>query len=490
MRLEWKYTLLINVFILITMSLFFLLDDYILKRENMRSAIRDYKMGAAMREIAADIQKRIEQLPDRYDTNKLARIIRSIELQKMGWEIVDINVTDASGIVVASLTGKAHGIQMKEEDFQKIVSGQMRVRYPPEGYYGHWVIEYTIPYIIDIPSDSPDEVPEIGALQVMFSTQEIIQYYQKLRIERLFYFAFVTIALTIFINPLTNYLIVRRLERMMEAVSAVQAGDLATRIKDASRDEIGRLGRSFNRMIEHISSEHASRMKALGNLAAGVAHEVRNPLNSISITIQYLKDILNDDDNENSKEEAQECLNVIARQVEELDRIVEEFLQLARPTEMNLEKVEINSFISEMMLNYNSMLEVKNIELVKTLESSLLFVKIDKDKFRQALANIILNAIQAMPNGGMLSVIVSKDKLDNKAIIDIADTGIGIPQENIDRLFEPYFTTKPEGTGLGLSITYKIIEAHNGKIKVTSEEGKGSTFSIVLPLEGGNTVFV
>lgn len=447
-------------------------------------------MGAAMREIAADIQKRIEQLPDKYDTNKLTRLIRSIDLQKMGWEIVDINVTDVSGIVVASLTGKAYGIQMKEEDFQKIVDGQMRVRYPPEGYYGHWVIEYTIPYIIDIPVDSPNETPEIGALQIMFSTQEIIQYYQKLRIERLFYFAFVTIALTIFINPLTSYLIVRRLERMMEAVSAVQAGDLATRIKDASRDEIGRLGRSFNRMIEHISSEHASRMKALGNLAAGVAHEVRNPLNSISITIQYLKDILIDDQNNGSNEEAKECLDVMARQVKELDRIVEEFLQLARPTEMNLEMVDLNSFISELMLNYTSMLEVKNIELVKTLENSSLFVKIDKDKFRQALSNIILNAIQAMPDGGVLSISVSKDKSDNKAIIDIIDTGLGISQENIDRLFEPYFTTKPEGTGLGLSITYKIVEAHNGKIKVTSEEGKGSTFSIILPLEGVNTIFI
>lgn len=482
MRLEWKYTLLINVFILVTMSLFFLLDDYVLKRENIRSVIRDYKMGAAMREIAVDIQGRIEQLPDRYDTNKLTRLIRSIDLQRWGWEIVDINVTDASGIVIASLTGKANGIQMKEEDFQKIADGQMRVRYPPEGYYGHWVIEYTIPYIIDVPADSPNATPEIGALQIMFSTQEIIQYFQKLRIERLFYFAFVTIALTIFINPLTNYLIVRRLERMMSAVSAVQAGDLATRIKDASRDEIGRLGRSFNRMIEHISSEHASRMKALGNLAAGVAHEVRNPLNSISITIQYLKDILNE--NSGSIEEAQECLDVIARQVKELDRIVEEFLQLARPTEMNLEKVELNTFISDLMFDYAGMLEVKNIELVKTFDNPYIFVRIDKDKFRQALSNIILNAIQAMPNGGLLSISVSENKTDKNAVIDISDTGVGIPQENIDRLFEPYFTTKPDGTGLGLSITYKIIEAHNGKIKVTSEEGKGSTFSIILPMEG------
>ncbi|MGQ9609897.1 MAG: ATP-binding protein [bacterium] len=444
-------------------------------------------MGAAMREIAADIQKRIEQLPDRYDADKLTRMIRSVDLQRMGWEIVDINVTDVSGIVIASLTGQANGTQMREDDFQRVTAGQMMIRYPPDGYYGHWVIEYNIPYIIDIPSYSPNETPEIGSLQIMFSTQEIIQYYQKLRMERLFYFAIVTITLTIFINPLTSYLIVRRLERMMEAVSAVQAGDLATRIKDSSMDEIGRLGRSFNRMIEHISSEHANRMKALGNLAAGVAHEVRNPLNSISITIQYLKDILSDNQNNG---EAQECLDVIARQVKELDRIVEEFLQLARPAEMNLNIVDLNSFISELMLDYISILEVKNIELIKKIDNSCLFVKIDKDKFKQAISNIVLNAIQAMPNGGILSISVSEDKLENKAVIDISDTGIGISQENIERLFEPYFTTKPEGTGLGLSIAYKIIEAHNGKITAISEEGKGSTFSIVLPLKGGNTTFI
>jgi len=109
-------------------------------------------------------------------------------------------------------------------------------------------------------------------------------------------------------------------------------------------------------------------------------------------------------------------------------------------------------------------------------------VRIDYDKLGQAISNIIINGIQAMPDGGELFINISSDLDSNKAIIEITDTGVGIPQENIDRLFEPYFTTKQYGTGLGLAITHKIIESHNGEIAVKSEEGLGATFSISLPL--------
>lgn len=476
MRLEWKYTLIINVFIIATMSVFFIINDRMVQKETASSVIRDYAKGASMRDIASDIQDRIT---GEYDADKLAKIIRSLDLNTMGLEIVDINVMDSGGVVIASLTGKSLLEQIDSDGFRMAMSRQMRIRYPPEGYFGRWVIEYTLPYIISPTSDRPEE---LGILQIMFSAQGIASNSRRQRMEHLIYVAIATVVLTIFINPLTSYLIVRRLQRLMDTMSAAQAGDLAARARDSSRDEIGRLSTSFNKMMEQISSEHASRLEALGTLAAGVAHEVRNPLNSVSMTIQYLKDDLDAPPESRIKsDEAIECLDVMAKQVKELDRIVEEFIQLTRPVEMNLKMTELNTFMDNISRDYASSLEIANVKLKCDYSKDPIYAKVDQDKLKRAISNVIINAIQAMPDGGQLHITTSWDKPQKAAIIEISDTGIGISQENVDRLFEPYFTTKPNGTGLGLAITYRIIESHGGDIRVKSIEGQGATFTIVLP---------
>lgn len=446
------------------------------QKETVSSVIRDYAKGASMRDLANDIQERIT---GEYDADKLAKIIRSLDLNKVGLEIVDINVMDTNGVVIASLTGKSLLDQIDSDGFRMAMARQMRVRYPPQGYFGRWVIEYTLPYIISPPSDRPEE---LGVLQIMFSTQGVVSNSRHQRMEHLIYVAIATVVLTTFINPLTSYLIVRRLQRLMDTMAAAQAGDLAARAKDSSRDEIGRLSISFNKMMEQISSEHASRLEALGTLAAGVAHELRNPLNSISMTIQYLKDDLDaPPESRMESDEVTECLYVMAKQVKELDRIVEEFIQLTRPVEMDLKIVDLNAFMDEILRDYASSFEIANVKLKCNFSEDPLYVKIDKDKIKRAISNIIINAIQAMPKGGQLYITTSWDKSQRTAIIEITDTGIGISQENIDRLFEPYFTTKPNGTGLGLAITYRIIESHGGNIRVKSTEGQGATFTVVLP---------
>lgn len=470
MRLEWKYTLIVNVFILATMSIFFIINDRIVKKESVLLVIRDYFKGAAMREIATDIQERINGKRDAYE---LEKAIMSTDLNRMELAIVDINVMDPEGVVIASLTGKALNERLDRDGLQQVMSKQTRVQYPPKGYYGKWVIEYTLPYIRSTPSEADTE---LGILQIMFSAQGIASDSQHLRMRYLIYITVVTVVLTIFIVPFTGYLIVRRLERLMETITAAEAGDLAARAKDSSEDEIGRLGRSFNRMVDRIRSEHASRLRALGNLAAGVAHEVRNPLNSIAMTIQYLKETID----AGSDGEAQECLDVISRQVKELDSIVEDFIQLTRPAEMNWQMVNLNTFLDDVMLGFASSLEIANVKLIRKYSEGPLYAKIDSDKLRQALSNIIINSIQAMPDGGELQIATAWNASENNIVIEINDTGIGISQADLDRLFEPYFTTKPDGTGLGLAITYRIIEAHNGEISVTSEEGQGATFTILI----------
>jgi len=409
----------------------------------------------------------------------LTKIIRLLELNKFDLEIVDINVMDSNGVVFASLTGKSLYEQIDSDGLHKAMSRQMRIRYPPEGYYGRWVIEYTLPYILSEPSESRER---LGILQIMFSAQGIATYSRRLRIEYLIYIAIATIAITTFINPLTNYLIVRRLERLMDTIAAAQSGNMTARAKDSSKDEIGRLSVSFNKMMDKISSEHASRLEALGTLAAGVAHEVRNPLNSISMTIQYLKEGLDaSPDSKIEDNEARECLDVIARQVKELDRIVEEFIQLTRPVEMNWKMVDIHTFIDHICRDFTSSLEISKVILRREYSKEPVYAKIDAEKLKRAVSNVIINGIQAMPGGGELSISTSWDTSQHAGIIEITDKGMGISPENMERLFEPYFSTKPNGTGLGLAVTYRIIEAHKGEIRVKSTLGEGTTFTIVLP---------
>lgn len=488
MRLEWKYTLIINVFILVTMSVLFIVNDRMIRGEDVLSVIRDYVRdygrGITMWEIAGEVK---EHITGESDADRLASLIRTIDRTRWEAEVVDINVMDSNGVVIASITEKALYDQLDIDGFEKVIMlEQTRVRYPPEGYYGYnegeriWVVDYTLPYMQSI---SPTGDRELGAVQILFSAQGIASYSKQLRMEQrrlrmqqLLYIGIATVVLTVFINPLTGYLIVRRLERLMETITAAQSGDLAVRAEDSSRDEIGRLSSGFNRMLERISSEHASRLAALGNLAAGVAHEVRNPLNSIAMTTQYLKETTDAD----ADSETQECLDVITQQVAELNRIVKQFLQLTRPVEMNRETVDINSFMVDVMRGFASSLEIANVKLRPNFSRELLYAKVDSDKLGQAISNIIINAIQAMPDGGELSITTAWDTPQRTAVIEIGDTGVGVPQENIDRVFEPYFTTKPDGTGLGLAITYKIIEAHNGEIVMESEEGQGTTFTILL----------
>lgn len=480
MRLEWKYTLIMNVFILATMSALFMVNDRMVRRENVQAVqavINNYGKGAGMREIAGELQKLLkgESNPD-----KLLNEIRIADYG--GWtkildidvNVVDVNVVNEDGVVIASHLGEALHDMLDADSLQKVISSQQtRVRYLPKKYHGFRVIEYLVPYIYHTPIIGDEQS---GAIQVLFSADDVASHSRSLRMEQLFYIGVATIVLTIFINPLTSYLIIRRLESLMETVTAAQAGDMAVRSKDSSRDEIGRLSGGFNRMMERISSEHASRLEALGTLAAGVAHEVRNPLNSIAMTTQYLKEIIGDDTDDDTRE----CLEVIIQESKGLERIVKQFLQLTRPVQMNWEQVELNSFLVDVMRSYASSLEMAKVKLTCNFSRELLYARIDNDKLRQAISNITINAIQAMPNGGELSIMTAWDTPQRIAVIEISDTGMGVPQENIDRLFEPYFTTKTDGTGLGLAITYRIIEAHNGEITIESEEGQGTTVTILL----------
>lgn len=225
-------------------------------------------------------------------------------------------------------------------------------------------------------------------------------------------------------------------------------------------------------------AKRAERLSTLGSLAAGVAHEIRNPLNAISIATQRLKNefIPNED-----KEEYLNFTQTILKEIKRLDQTINQFLSLAKAQKLNLVTTEINSFLSEVISLMQIEAKEKGIRIEKEIES-MSEIRIDREEMKKALVNIILNGIQAMPSGGEINILSKLDSYGKEIIIKIKDSGPGIPEENLPKIFQPYFTTKDKGTGLGLAIAYRIITDHKGKIEVESKVGKGTVFLIRLPV--------
>ncbi len=224
-------------------------------------------------------------------------------------------------------------------------------------------------------------------------------------------------------------------------------------------------------------TKRSERLSALGNLAAGVAHEIRNPLNTIAIASQRLK---SEFQVETGKSEYENFLKSIIDETKRLNNIVNQFLSLTKAQKLSLVPVNIREFLEELLNLVKLEAGEKKISLNNNFKAEA-NLRIDREEMKKALLNITLNAIQATEAGGKISVVTSKS--NDNFLIKIADSGKGIPKEDLSKIFQPYFTTKERGTGLGLSIAHRIISDHRGKIEVESEVGKGTTFFIYLPLD-------
>ena len=225
-----------------------------------------------------------------------------------------------------------------------------------------------------------------------------------------------------------------------------------------------------------MSSE---RLAFVGTLAGGLAHEIKNPLSTMNINLQLLMEDIHSVPGENSKK-AYLKLKALQKEVQRLEEILNDFLRYAGGQNLELKECDINEVLDEVVNFITPEIKQKNIMLLKSFDANLPPCRIDSDLMKQAILNIIINAEQAMGNGGELMIRTFRNKRHIQ--IDITDTGTGIPKDIINKIFQVYFSTKKTGTGLGLPTTKRIVEEHKGTISVQSEEGKGTNFSIRLPI--------
>lgn len=228
--------------------------------------------------------------------------------------------------------------------------------------------------------------------------------------------------------------------------------------------------------------EESDRLASLGNLAAGVAHEIRNPLNTIALTCQYVQRLLQREEVPQAlDQELSSNFDLVTVELERLRGIINNFIRLARPPELKLRPVNMDTLLSDTLALFQQELQQKGIELRMVAGHSRDGqVQADPDSLKQVFTNIVKNAVEAMPEGG--SLFVRSEQLRSSFRVSFTDTGPGLGQDVVGHVFEPYFTTKPDGLGLGLALSHGIVSSHGGKIQARSHPGKGSTFTVELPV--------
>jgi len=278
------------------------------------------------------------------------------------------------------------------------------------------------------------------------------------------------------------------IEKVVNAAKEIASGNLEQEIKINRRDEIGELARSFNHMVEKLREErelkerlrNAEHLASIGQIAQNIAHEIKNPLNSINLSIDHIMEHYKPLDKE-KRERFESLILNIKKEVQRLRRFSESFLDYGKALNLNLRRVKIVPIIEDVLEIVNERARQKKIMIKRDYNTSPELV-VDPDFIKTCIYNIIINAFEAMPNGGTLTIMT--ERIESGLLLMIEDTGIGMSEEMASRIFEPFFTTKPKGFGIGLSLTKRIIEDHGGKIKFESSEGKGSRVKITLPMEG------
>ncbi len=224
--------------------------------------------------------------------------------------------------------------------------------------------------------------------------------------------------------------------------------------------------------------ERSRRLAAVGRLAGGVAHEIRNPLSSIKGFATYFKERYRD------VEEDRRTADIMIQEVDRLNRVISQLLEFARPMAVDRRPVRPDVVVRRALKLVEGRAEAQGIRLKSRIPTTRV-VPMDADRMGQVLLNLLLNGVEAMPDGGTLEIDVEIDETGRAARFTVRDTGEGIAEGDLPQVFDPYFTTKPTGNGLGLAVVHKIVESHGGELRVQSVEGEGTAVTVELPLEEG-----
>ena len=394
-------------------------------------------------------------------------------------DVVYAAIVDPEGIVVAHSDPARVGERLPDGDDLALLAGASAAAQLRAIYQTERMVEWRQPMLL---GEKP--IAEIRvALSTLLARQTLNQSLRPALIA-----ALAALAVAVFAAFVLAQIVVRPIHVIHSGLSRLGRGDLAATL-DLKGDEFKELGDVFASLTNQLkaaipdSAKHTQllelsrRITALGRLTAGVAHEVKNPLNAMTIHLELLKQKLAAGA---SAAATEPHVEIISREIRRLDDVVQGFLKFARPEELTLKPVAPGALVEEVLKTLAVEANVTGVKLVSAIAPDVPRMEADPGIFRQALLNLAKNAVQAMPNGGTLTIAAAPTK-DGRVEIRVTDTGVGIPPENLAKIFDLYFTTKPAGTGIGLSLVYRTVQLHNGDIAVESTPGVGTTFAIKMP---------
>jgi signal transduction histidine kinase len=279
----------------------------------------------------------------------------------------------------------------------------------------------------------------------------------------------------------------RPILNLEQAAQRVTAGNLDLNVPVSGPKEVSTLSSTFNEMLAGLRRnrdleeqlQRAERSAVVGRLASGIAHEIRNPLNFMNLSIDHLQAACAPED-ARKRNEFSHILTTIKEEISRLNRLVSDFLSYGRPARLKPRELDARVLIEEVSDLVKAQAEQQGVKINITTDNNAgTKFQADYEQIKTCFSNLMINAVQAMPEGGALNITVHPNQANLH--IEFADTGTGIAPENLAQIFEPYYSTKDTGIGLGLPLTKKIIEEHDGQIEVESEPGKGTTFTVTLP---------
>jgi two-component system NtrC family sensor kinase len=321
----------------------------------------------------------------------------------------------------------------------------------------------------------------VGMLYVGARQAAFLQLRDTFR-RQVYLIAAATILLAVLIAIPLAWSASRPLSGLAEATRRVSEGDWSVRAEEKGYREMRTLAASFNTMVQALKDTQEQlvqkeKLASVGQLAAGVAHEINNPLGSVLLYADILRKETPD---ENMQQ--QEDLEMIIREATRCKTIVNDLLNFSRQNEVMAQETDLNQLLTEMAEEAGKQDLYQQIDIVTNLDPDLPHIQADPLQLRQVFINLMSNAAEAMPGGGTLTLGTGKGPSSGLVTVEVQDTGVGISEENMKKIFTPFFTTKPigKGTGLGLAIIYGIVKMHRGQISLQSQPGKGTKFTIIL----------
>ena len=423
-------------------------------------------------ELSKAIQVGVEEVTSRGSTDQMRLQTYLKKLNSKG--VKEISIISNADEIIASTDPLRVGEEVTQKKKERIIKAELGEPVSKEGKV----------YNVILPVVAGNE--HYGYIHLKINAEDFSEILSSNAVKRIVATSLV-FGLGIILAVVLSWMYTKPINNVVDAARSVAAGDLTSELHTDRKDEIGELTHTFNFMVQKLREQRAleeklreaEHLSGIAQLAKGIAHEIRNPLNFISLSIDHLRKKYSPQTNE-EKEQFESLITSIKHEIQRLNKLVGDFLDYGKPLRLSLQDIDMGSLINEIIALVRAKAEKDGIR-IHYYNGELPALFVDPELIKTCIFNVILNAFQAMPAGGDLTV--STNASNDRAYIIIEDTGIGVSRENLSKLFDPFFSTKSTGLGLGLAMTKRVVEEHGGKVDFQSTEGKGSTINIALPVK-------